>query len=71
MYFLMTMFALILMAIKKVTEQPYPKNGGGVAYSQLDQASRGACEEAFQAPLFDEFVCALDVEFASQVRSTR
>ena len=40
-------------------------------YSQLDQASRGACEEAFQAPLFDEFVCALDVEFASQVRSTR
>ena len=33
-YFLMTMSALILMAIKKVTEQPYPKNGGGggVAY---------------------------------------
>jgi hypothetical protein len=75
MYFLMTMFALILMAIKKYQKgdrTTIPKEWGRRRiYSQLDQASRGACEEAFQAPLFDEFVCALDVEFASQVRSTR
>ena len=44
-----------------ISEQRYPKNG---AHLFSAGSSRGASEEAFQAPLFDEFVCALDIEVA-------